>query len=125
MLIDEFEVDYDTDEDENTLLSSDIKTKLSFKDRLVNLVSSGTARPNSKSEQDEIIDGLKFITRYVYAGKGGGESGKTRPFCENMMKANKIYRKEDIIQMGNTYLGDAYTNKEGRQERKTNPKYLS
>ena len=32
-----------------------------------------------------------------------------------MMQANKIYRKEDIIQMGNTYLGDAYTNKEGRQ----------
>lgn len=99
LLIDEFEVDYDTDEDENTLLSSDIKTKLSFKDKLVNLVSSGTARPNAKSEQDEIIDGLKFITRYVYAGKTGGKSGKARPFCENMMKANKIYRKEDIIAM--------------------------
>ena len=65
LLIDEFEVDYDTDEDENTLLSSDIKTKLSFKDRLVNLVSSGTAFPNAKSSQDEIIDGIKFITRYV------------------------------------------------------------
>lgn len=117
LLLDEFEVDYDTDEDENTLLSSDIKTKLSLKDRLVHLLKTGTgtARPNAKSEQDEIIDGLKFITRYVYAGKGGGESGKTRPFCENMMQANKIYRKEDIIRMGNTYLGDAYTNKEGRQ----------
>lgn len=117
LLIDEFEVDYDTDEDENTLLSSDIKTKLSFKDTIVNLLKTGTgtARPNAKSEQDEIIDGLKFITRYVYAGETGGKSGKSRPFCENMMQANKIYRKEDIIQMGNTYLGDAYTNKEGRQ----------
>ena len=41
LLIDEFEVDYDTDEDENTLLSSDIKTELSLKDRLINLVSTG------------------------------------------------------------------------------------
>ena len=112
LLIDEFEVDYDTDEDENTLLSSDIKTKLSLKDRLINLVSSGTAFPNAKSSQDDVIDGIKFITRYVYAGE---QKANSRPFCKNMMSANKIYRKEDIIRMGNTYLGDAYTNKEGRQ----------
>jgi hypothetical protein len=96
LLIDEFEVDYDTDEDENTLLSSDIKTKLSLKDRLVNLVSSGTAFPNAKSSQDEIIDGIKFITRYVYAGE---QKTNSRDFCSNMMRANKIYRKEDIIRM--------------------------
>ena len=96
LLIDEFEVDYDTDEDENTLLSSDIKTKLSLKDRLVNLVSSGTAFPNAKSSQDEIIDGIKFITRYVYAGE---QKTNSRNFCSNMMRANKIYRKEDIIRM--------------------------
>ena len=53
LLIDEFEVDYDTDEDENTLLSSDIKTELSLKDRLINLVSTGSAFPNSKSTQDD------------------------------------------------------------------------
>jgi hypothetical protein len=99
LLIDEFEVDYDTDEDENTLLSSDIKTKLSLKDRLVNLVSSGTAFPNAKSSQDEIIDGIKFITRYKYSGKGGGKSNKSRDFCTNMQKADKIYRKEDILRM--------------------------
>ena len=96
LLIDEFEVNYDTDEDENTLLSSDIKTKLSFKDRLVNLVSSGTAFPNAKSSQDEIIDGIKFITRYVYAGE---QKTNSRDFCSNMMRADKIYRKEDIIRM--------------------------
>ena len=102
LLIDEFEVDYDTDEDENTLLSSDIKTELSLKDRLINLVSTGSAFPNSKSTQDDVIDGIKFITRYVYAGKTGGNSGKGREFCENMMndkRGNKIYRKEDIIRM--------------------------
>jgi hypothetical protein len=99
LLIDEFEVDYDTDEDENTLLSSDIKTKLSLKDRLINLVSSGTAFPNAKSSQDEIIDGIKFITRYKYSGKGGGKSNQSRDFCTNIQKADKIYRKEDILRM--------------------------
>ncbi len=112
LLIDEYEVDYDLDEQENTLLSSEIETKLSFKDKLINLVSSGTAFPNAKSEQDEVIDGVKFITRYVYAGKLQKD---TRAFCKNMLSANKIYRKEDILRMSNTYLGDAYTNKDGRQ----------
>ena len=112
LLIDEFEVDYDLDEDENTLLSSEIKTELSFKDKLVNLVSSGMAFPNAKSEQDKVIDGIKFVTRYVYAGE---LQKNTRAFCRNMLSANKIYRKEDIIRMGSTYMGDAYTNKDGRQ----------
>ena len=99
LLIDEFEVDYDLDEEENTLLSSEIETKLSFKDRLINLVTQGVAFPNAKSEQDAVIDGVKFITRYIYSGKGGGKSGDSREFCVNMLKANKIYRKEDIIRM--------------------------
>ena len=100
LLIDEFEVDYDLDEEENTLLSSEIKTDLSLKDKLIKLVSSGMAFPNSKSSQDEVIDGIKFITRYVYAGgMNGGKSNKVRPFCSNMVKAKKIYRKEDIVRM--------------------------
>jgi len=98
LLLDEYEVDYDTDDKENELLSSDIKTELSFKDKLINLVSTGTAFPNAKSEQDEVIDGIKFITRYVYAGK---TTSKTRKFCKAMMTANKIYRKEDILAMTN------------------------
>ena len=96
LLIDEFEVDYDTDEQENELLSNEPKQSLLSK--IVNLVSTGTARPNSKSEQDENIDGFKFITRYVYAGE---QKENSRDFCQKMMKAGKIYRKEDIIQMGN------------------------
>ena len=96
LLIDEFEVDYDTDEEENELLSNEPKQSLLSK--IVNLVSTGTARPNSKSEQDEVIDGFKFITRYVYAGE---EKSNSREFCTKMMAANKIYRKEDILQMNN------------------------
>jgi hypothetical protein len=96
LLIDEFEVDYDTDDEENELLSNEPKQSLLSK--IVNLVSTGTARPNSKSEQDEVIDGFKFITRYVYAGE---EKSNSREFCTKMMAANKIYRKEDILQMNN------------------------
>jgi hypothetical protein len=95
LLLDEYEVDYDIDEEENELLSSEVK--LSFKDKLVNLVSTGSAFPNAKSGQDRVIDGIKFITRYVYEGERKADS---RPFCRNMMKADKIYRKEDIIRMG-------------------------
>ncbi len=31
-----------------------------------------------------------------------------------MVKAKKIYRKEDIDRMSKTYLGDGYTNNEGK-----------
>ena len=96
LLIDEAPVDYDTDEEENNAL----KGEKSLFSRLVELVNTGVAFPNAKSEQDEVIEGVKFITRYVYEGEDGGKSGKTRPFCRLMKSAKKIYRKEDIIRMG-------------------------
>ena len=98
ILIDEYEVNYDTDETENELLSKEPKQSLLSK--VVNLVSTGDPRPNLRSGQDAVIDGIKFLTRYVYAGETGGKSGKGRPFCSAMMSANKVYRKEDIIKMG-------------------------
>jgi hypothetical protein len=97
LLIDEFPVDYDLDDSENEMLSKDLKKSLFSK--LVELVSTGDARPNITSKQDKVIDGIKFITRYVYEGKTGGKSGKGREFCNAMMDAKKIYRKEDIQKM--------------------------
>jgi hypothetical protein len=98
ILIDEHEVDYDTDDKDNEILSKEPKQSLLSK--VVNLVSTGDPRPNLRSGQDAVIDGVKFLTRYVYAGETGGKSGKGRPFCKAMMSANKVYRKEDIIKMG-------------------------
>jgi hypothetical protein len=95
ILIDEYEVDYDNDDEENETLSKEPKQSLLSK--LVNLVKTGDNRPNITSKQDEVIDGVKFITRYVYAGE---TSAKSREFCKQMIAANKIYRKEDIIKMG-------------------------
>lgn len=97
ILIDEHEVDYDTDDLDNEILSKEPKQSLLSK--VVNLVSTGDPRPNLRSGQDAVIDGVKFLTRYVYAGDTGGKSGKGRPFCKAMMSANKVYRKEDILKM--------------------------
>jgi hypothetical protein len=104
VLIDEFEVDYDTDDSENALLSEKPKEE-TLLSKIWNFISSGDARPNITSKQDETIDGIKFVTRYKYAGE---TSENTRAFCKNMIKANKIYRKEDIINMGSQVVNEGW-----------------
>ena len=94
ILIDENAVDYDNDDSENEKLSQEPKQSLLSK--VVNLVSTGDARPNIRSKQDEVIEGIKFLTRYVYAGN---TTANSREFCKKMIAANKIYRKEDILKM--------------------------
>jgi hypothetical protein len=94
LLIDESEVDYDNDDLENENLLKEPKQSLLSK--VYNFVSTGSARPNAKSEQDENINGIRFITRYVYAGE---TTEKSRAFCKKMTGAKKIYRKEDILRM--------------------------
>ena len=64
--------------------------------------TTGSAYPNRKSSQDQKSKQDKYKddiyrVRYRYAGKASGE----REFCRKMTKANKVYRKEDIIAMGN------------------------
>ena len=83
-LVDEREVDYDQEE---TL------------DKLIGLASTGTAKPNSKSKQDKQIDGVQFKVRYRYAPLT--TQANSREFCKKMVAFNKLYRKEDIIAMGN------------------------
>lgn len=93
ILIDSFKVDYDTDEDEDKYIKSlNEPVKLGIWNKVVNLVSTGTARPNIKSSQDGEI----FKSRYVYTG---GLSSDSRDFCKKMVSSNKVYRKEDIINM--------------------------
>ena len=94
VLIDESEVDYDNDDLENENLLKQPENNLLSK--VWKFVSTGSARPNAKSGQDENIDGIRFITRYVYAGE---TTEKSRAFCKKMTDAKKIYRKEDILRM--------------------------
>ena len=69
-------------------------------------VRTGAARPAAKSEQDAIIDGKYFITRYVYAGSFSHDN--MRPFCKKMVEAGKLYRKEDIVSMENVAVNPGW-----------------
>ena len=97
ILIDESEVDQDLEDEldaEIDFLNQKPKKDKSLLSKILDLASTITARPNSKSSQDENIDGIKFITRYKYSGDLTGE----REFCKRMLAADKLYRKEDIVQ---------------------------
>jgi hypothetical protein len=59
-------------------------------------VSTGISRPNATSELDRMIDDRKIIMRFEYSGP---VTSVTRDFCRKMIAANKLYRKEDIMQM--------------------------
>ena len=90
-LISSEEVDYEAEELEDqdpSLLS-----------KIWNFVSTGTAKPNSKSKQDKVVDGVPYKVRYRYSPLQAGEN--SREFCKKMVQYDKLYRKEDIIAMGN------------------------
>ena len=90
-LISSEEVDYEAEdlEDKDPSLLS----------KIWNFVSTGTAKPNSKSKQDKVVDGVPYKVRYRYSPLQAGEN--SRKFCQEMVKYDKLYRKEDIIAMGN------------------------
>jgi hypothetical protein len=90
LLVDSRKVDYDLENE----LDLEIENLIPKKSFLAKLVSTGTARGNAKSEQDGNI----FKTRYRYAGTN---QSSTRDFCNKMTSQNKVYRKEDIINMEN------------------------
>ena len=83
-LVDEREVDYDQEE---------------ALDKMIGLASTGSALPNTKSKQDKKVNGVQFKVRYRYSPNT--VSANSREFCKLMVRANKLYRKEDILQMGN------------------------
>ena len=68
------------------------------------LASTGRAIPSRKSEQDGLSKKSfdYFRVRYVYANDNflDNKSGTKRDFCRKMEAAKKLYRKEDIINMG-------------------------
>ena len=66
-------------------------------------LSTGRAIPDAKSDQDGISKKTYdyYRVRYVYAEDEflTRKSGKKRNFCQKMMAAKKLYRKEDIDRM--------------------------
>jgi len=96
LLVDSRKVDYDLENE----LDQELENLAPKKSFLAKLVSTGTARGNAKSEQD----GKIFKTRYRYAGDKPGQ----RPFCVKMYSQNKVYRKEDIINMENQVVNKGW-----------------
>lgn len=105
-LIDETEVDYDTEEELDAEINALNNKKKSTLSKIWKFVTStGTAKPLIKSpEQDKVIDSVQFITRYVYSGNLSGE----REFCSKMLRAKKVYRKEDIIAMEKQVVNEGF-----------------
>ena len=101
VLIDSRKVDYELEEELDSHLEELNNQKESLLSKVVNFVSTGTARPNTKSEQDTQM----FKHRYRYSGKIGANS---RGFCKKMLNANKVYRKEDIIRMGTKAVNEGW-----------------
>ena len=103
-LIDERKVDYDDEEALDYQIDQLNKKNKSTLSKIWEFVSTGTARPNAKSEQDKAVKDVAFKVRYQYSpleetfNKEG--ENVTRSFCEKMIAAKKIYRKEDIELMG-------------------------
>ena len=107
--IDEIDVDY-----ENESFYDDIITDLNAKElklsKKTNLVSTGKAIPNAKSKQDKEINDYYFKVRYYYYPKSnaGGKTNSSRAFCQAMVQANKLYRKEDIVRMEQNVVNEGW-----------------
>lgn len=105
VLIDDYEVEYDQEDEADKEINELNSTKQSLLSKLVNLVSTGTANPRAKSMQDDTIEGIKFITRYTY---DGAIKDNSREFCRKMVQAGKLYRKEDILRMSNQVVNEGW-----------------
>jgi hypothetical protein len=90
-LVDERPVDYDAEQ---------ALSKYAF-------ASTGSAFPNAKSSQDGVTEeGKRYKVRYAYAP----ETTKTnsREFCKKMVASGKVYRKEDVLRMGEQSVNEGF-----------------
>ena len=111
-LIDERKVDYDSEQALDYQIDQLNNKDKSTLSKIWEFVSTGTARPNAKSKQDEDFEGLKFKVRYQYAPLT--TQSNSREFCDKMVAAAKIYRKEDILAMDSVKLNYGWAEK-GKQ----------
>ena len=102
----EAEVDYEL-EDQLDEVITDLNTddNSTLLAKIWNFVSTGKATPYRESEQDGISKqdsqkGVEFLVRYKYTRRvKSSKTGESRSFCDKMISANKVYRKEDILAM--------------------------
>ena len=102
----EAEVDYEL-EDQLDEVITDLNTEddSTLLAKIWNFVSTGKATPYRDSEQDgtskqDSQEGVEFLVRYKYTRRvKSSKTGQSRNFCDKMISANKVYRKEDILAM--------------------------
>lgn len=113
ILVDEFDADIEKENEYDLEIelaqknaNADKPEKLSTFQRLrkAMLVSTGNPQPDEVSEQDWIINGMYFITRYKYVEtdylEQPSKGGESRAFCKAMMRqSDNLYRKEDLDDM--------------------------
>ena len=93
-LVDESDVDYEFDDEMDELIEET--------NNEVKLARVGKATPYRKSDQDgktpaSKLLGYTFLVRYYYSPNRVKKT--SREFCKKMVKAKKVYRKEDIKAM--------------------------
>jgi hypothetical protein len=90
-LVDERPVDYDAEQ---------ALSKYAF-------ASTGSAFPNAKSSQDGVTaEGKRYKVRYGYAPND--TKTNSREFCKKMVSASKVYRKEDVLRMGEQSVNEGF-----------------
>jgi hypothetical protein len=90
-LVDERPVDYDAEQ---------ALSKYAF-------ASTGSAFPNAKSSQDGVTaEGKRYKVRYSYAPNS--TRATSREFCKKMVSASKVYRKEDVLRMGEQAVNEGF-----------------
>ena len=113
-VVDESEVNYELDDELDGVindLNEETKKDETVLSKIWNFVSTGTARPYSKSEQDgkskqESQKGVEFLVRYMYAPQR--TKATSRQFCSKMVSAKKVYRKEDIVAMSDKVVNAGF-----------------
>ena len=93
-LVDESDVDYEFDDEMDELIEET--------NNEIKLARVGKATPYRKSDQDgktpaSKLLGYTFLVRYYYSPNRVKKT--SREFCKKMVKAKKVYRKEDIKAM--------------------------
>jgi hypothetical protein len=111
-LIDTREVDYE--------LEDELDQKIKELNEQTNLASTGSAKPYRESEQDgkskkEGKEDITYLVRYMYEAYKDGyptnDTTSSREFCKKMIAAKKVYRKEDIIDMGDKAVNPNFAGK--------------
>jgi len=115
-LVHEAEVDYDLEDELDEIVAELNKPKKdTLLSKILKLAKVGKATPYKESEQDGTSkkeEGTEFLVRYMYTQAPTSEkplkTDKTRDFCDEMISANKVFRKEDILAFNSQELNPGF-----------------